>query len=202
MSIRRPAQCSTPGLPETVPLQLVEVKELDPPAGEGAIHSRLLTTHPVTRVAEAQQIVAWYRQRWCIEEYFRVLKKSGIDLEGAMVEGTHALINLVAMAAVAGVAVMQLVEGRAAGPERRASEVITPEDLTFAVALNPTLEGRTAKQKNPPEQASLAWLAWIVGRLGGWSGYHRYGPAGPKTIACGCDRFKTMSQGSALKQNV
>ena len=49
-----------------------------------AIHWRLLTTHVVTTVAEAHQIVAWYCQRWRIEEYFRVLKRSGIDLEEAM----------------------------------------------------------------------------------------------------------------------
>ncbi len=146
VEICRPGHCSTPGLPKTVTLQLVEVEELDPPPGEAAIHWRLLTTHAVTSVAEAHRIVAWYRQRWRIEEYFRVLKKSGIDLEAAMIEGRHALLNLVAMAAVAGVAVMQLVEGRDAGPERRASEVVASDELAFARALNPTLEGSTDKQ--------------------------------------------------------
>lgn len=202
VEIRRPQQCSTAGLPETVSLQLVEVEERDPPPGAEAIHWRLLTSHAVTSVAEARQIVAWYRQRWRIEEYFRTLKRSGIDLEAAMIEGSHALLNLVAMAAVAGVAVMQLVEGRDAGPERRASEVVAPNELAFARALNPTLEGKTEKQKNPHQQGSLAWLSWIVARLGGWSGYQRYGPAGPKTIAYGWDRFKTMSQGWSLRKNV
>ena len=202
VQICRPRHCSTPAMPETVTLQLVEVEELAPPPGEAAIHWRLLTTHPVTSVAKAHQIVAWYRQRWRIEEYFRVLKRSGIDLEAAMVEGSHALLNLVAMAAVAGVAVMQLVEGRDAGPERRASEVIAPHEHAFAAALNQTLEGRTDKQKNPHQQGSLAWLSWIVARLGGWSGYQRYGPAGPKTIACGWEQFKTMSQGWSLRKNV
>jgi len=202
VQICRPQHCSTPGLPRSVTLQLVEVEELDPPPGEAAIHWRLLTTHPVTSVAQAHQIVAWYRQRWRIEEYFRVLKRSGIDLEAARVESAHALLNLVAMAAVAGVAVMQLVEGRDAGPERRAGEVIDPHELEFARALNPTLEGKTEKQKNPHQEGSLAWLAWIVARLGGWSGYQRYGPAGPKTIAYGWDQFKTMSQGWSLRKNV
>ena len=59
---------------------------------------------------------------------------------------------------------------------RRASEVIAPQVLDFAVALNSTLEGKTDKQKNPHQEASLDWFAWIVTRLGGWSGYQRYGP--------------------------
>lgn len=202
VEVCRPLHCTTPGMPETLSLRLVEVEEIAPPPGAVAIHWRLLTTHPVASLAEARQIVAWYRQRWRIEEYFRVLKRSGIDLEGAMVEGAHALLNLVAMAAVAGVAVMQLVEGRDAGPERRAGEVIEAREMEFARVLNPTLEGKTEKQKNPHQDGSLAWLAWIVARLGGWSGYQRYGPAGPKTMASGWDRFKTMSQGWSLGRNV
>ena len=65
-----------------------------------------------------------------------------------------------------------------------------PARADFAVTLNGTLEGKTDKQKNPYQKASLAW---IVARLGGWSGYQRYRPAGPKTIAYGWNQFKTMS---------
>ena len=54
----------------------------------------------------------------------------------------------------------------------------TPHELNFAVALNSTLEGKTDKQKNSHQEASLAWF---VVRLGGWSGYQRYRPAGPKS---------------------
>ncbi len=132
----RPGNCTTPGLPETVRLNLVEVVEIDPPADQEPIHWRLLTTHAVASKKAASKkaawrIVGWYRMRWRIEEYFRVLKRSG--LESAKVEGGHALLNLIAMAAVAGVAVMQLVEGRDAGrdagPERRATEVIAQRRL-------------------------------------------------------------------------
>ena len=41
---------------------------------------------------------------------------------------------------------------------RRASEVIAPHELDFAVALNSTLEGKTDKQKNSHQEASLAWF--------------------------------------------
>jgi hypothetical protein len=95
------------------------------------------------------------------------------------------------LVAVAGIAVLQLVEGRAAGSERRASEVIAPHELDFAVALNSTLEGKTDKQKNPHQEPSLAWT---VARLGGWSRYQRYRPADPKTIAYECNQFKTMTK--------
>jgi hypothetical protein len=50
--------------------------------------------------------------------------------------------------------------------------------------LNTTLEGRTAKLRNPHDPSLLAWYAWIVARLGGRSGYtsRGYKPPGPKTM--------------------
>ncbi len=80
--------------------------------------------------------------------------------------------------------------------------ILNGDQLEFARALSCTLEGRTDKQKNPHPEGSLAWLAWITARLGGWSGYQRYGPAGPKTMAYGWERFKNMSQGWRLSKNV
>src|SRR5262249_28018798 len=67
VKIRRPGNCSDPAASPRLVLRLVEVRELDP-AVEEPIHWRLLTTHEVTTVAQALQIVAWYRQRWHIEQ--------------------------------------------------------------------------------------------------------------------------------------
>lgn len=202
VEIAKPKSCKTRDMPKTVTLRMVEVAEVGTPAGQEPVLWRLLTTAPVTSVEQAMAVVALYQQRWRIEEYNRTLKKSGIDLEGAMVEGVHALQNLVAMGAVAGVAVMQLVEGRDAGAERPAAEVIDATEEAFAACLCPTLEGKTAKQKNPAKPGSLAWIAWIVARLGGWSGYTTYGAAGPKTMAHGWQKFKAMAQGWQLRKVV
>lgn len=202
VTIKKPAKCRTKGIPKTVTLRLVDIREIDAPADVEPVHWRLLTTLAVDTVEEAFGIVEAYRQRWRIEEYFRILKRSGMDLESARIEGVHALLNLAAMGAVAGVPVMQLVEGRDAGPERRASALIEPDALIFAATLCATLEGKTQKQKNPHEAGSLAWLAWTVARLGGWSGYERYGPAGPKTMADGWRSFSTMLHGWTLRKDV
>jgi len=202
VTIRKPEDCLPKDVPATLMLRLVEVAEIGAPEGGEPVLWRLLTTVCLKSAEAAWRIVDLYRRRWRIEEYFRVLKRSGLDLEGAQIEGRHALLNLVAMGAVAGVPVMQLVEGRDAGPERQASEVVSPDMLLFAAALGATLEGNTAKQRNPHAPHSLAWLAWIVARLGGWSGYQRYGPAGPKTMAAGWQRFIMMQQGWSLRRDV
>jgi hypothetical protein len=191
VTIKKPANCLAKDVPKTITLRLVEVAEINAPPDVEPVHWRLLTTRAVESTVDAWAVVEDY--------HFRVLKRSGMNLEAAQLEGAHALHNLVAIGAVAGVPVMQLVEGRDAGPLRRG---ISPDMLIFATALCATLEGKTAKQKNPHERCSLAWLAWIVARLGGWSGYQRYGPAGPKTMAAGWDKFIMMQQGWDLRKNV
>ena len=61
------------------------------------------------------------------------------------------------------------------------------EVIDAAEAIGPTLEGCTARQKNPHRPRSLAWLSWIVARLGGWNCYYK--PPGPKTIRAGWDKL-------------
>ena len=63
VSLKRPANSSDNGQPETVSLWVVDVQEIDPPEGVERVHWRLLTTHTVTTLEQARQIVAWYRMR-------------------------------------------------------------------------------------------------------------------------------------------
>lgn len=92
-------------------------------------------------------------------------------------------------------AVMQLVEGRDAGPERRASEVIDATEEAFAACLCPTLEGKTAKQKNPNETGSLAWISWIPDR-GPGPPASAAGAATPPTAPPAPKRWPTAGTGS------
>jgi hypothetical protein len=78
VEVRRPNNPGVKGLAKTVTLNLVEVVELNPPAGVEPVHWRLLTTHEVTDVAAAWRIVDWYRRRWVIEQMFRLMKTHGL----------------------------------------------------------------------------------------------------------------------------
>ena len=90
VAITKPKNCRTENMPATIPLQLVEVEEIDAPRGQEPVHWRLLTTAAVVSVEQAMATVQLYQKRWKIEDYNRACKKSGIDLEGAMVEGVDA----------------------------------------------------------------------------------------------------------------
>ena len=198
VTIKRPGNCSDPEASHQLALRLVEVKELDP-IGEGPIHWRLLTTHAVTTVAQALQIVAWYRERWHIEQLFRTSKSQGLDVESSQVEAAEALFKLAAVAMIAATRIMQLVLARDGTVDRPATDVVPKEQLPMLEALQRNLEGKTAKQKNRHAVHSIAWLSWIIARLGGWTGYASERPPGPITMRRGWHRFEQMAQGWTLR---
>jgi hypothetical protein len=198
VTIKRPGNCSDPAAARQLTLRLVEVRELDAIVEE-PIHWRLLTTHAVTTVAQALQIVAWYRERWHIEQLFRTSKSQGLDIESSQVEAAEALFNLAAIAMIAATKIMQLVLARDGTVDRPATDIVTEDQLPMLETLQSSLEGKTAKQKNPHPKHSIAWLAWIIARLGGWTGYASERAPGPITMRRGWNRFEQMAQGWRLR---
>ena len=197
--LRRPDKTGLEGLPESVALSYVEVVELKPPKDARPVHWRLLTTHPVETIDMAWQIVDWYRQRWHIEQLFRVMKQQGLQVEASQVDTADRLIKLIAIAAKAACLTMQLVQARDGKDTRPASLILAPSQIETLEALNPRLEGATAKQKNPHPEYSLAWASWIIARLGGWDGYPSSRPPGPITFKNGIEHFRAIATGWELR---
>lgn len=194
--LRRPRHGADPALPPTVALTLVDVRETSAPATGKPVHWRLLTTHPVETCAQARRIVELYRQRWAIEEYFRLLKTAGFDIEAADIGEPQAMINLVAAAAVAAVTVKQLVHARDGTTGQLLGDAFEPQDQPILEAVSAKLEGNTERQRNPHPKGSLAFAAWVIARLGGWTGY--YGKPGPKVMRIGIAEFRAIKYGLSL----
>jgi hypothetical protein len=201
MTLRQPRRGADPRDPKEVTINAIEVREIDPPSANDLVHWRLLTTHPVASLADAMRIVELYRRRWALEQLFRTLKSQAIDIEASLLEDGSALERLAAAALVAATMVMQLVHARGeAGWTLPAARVFSPSHVAALRALTPTLEGKTAKQKNPHRPDSLAWAAWHIARLGGWTGYASERPPGPITFSRGLQRFNAIAEGFALAQ--
>jgi hypothetical protein len=195
--LRRPLHGADPTLPETLAVTLVEVRETAPPAdGSKPIHWRLLTTHTVADVAQAQRVVSLYRLRWIIEEFFSTLKTAGFDIEAADISEPRAMINLVAAATIAAVTIKQLVQARDGITDQRLTDAFEPDDQPILEAVSARLEGKTERQRNPHPKGSLAFAAWVIARLGGWTGY--YGKPGPKVMRFGLVEFYAIKYGTTL----
>ena len=161
---------------------VVDVAEVEAPEATQPLHWRLLTTHAVTTLAEAGQIVAWYRMRWTIEQVFRTLKSAALQVEQSQVVEARRFMKLAVVALIAAVRIVQIVLGRDGHTGQGMADAIDPASEPVLRAINRRVEGKSEKLKNPHAPASLAWLAWIVARLGGWSGYTSsgYKPPDPR----------------------
>ncbi len=180
-------------LPASVELTLVEAREIDPPPGETALHWRLLTSHTVASLEDAQRIIGFYRQRWVIEQVFRVMKTRGFDIEAVPIRENAPLKNLGCATLIAAIQIQQMLHDRDGQASRPMTDVFEQADQPVIEAIGKTLEGRTARQKNPHPSGSLAHASWICARLGGWTGY--YGKPGPIVLIRGHVRLQTMLEG-------
>lgn len=198
VGLARPRNGQRAGLPPSVALNLVDIREINPPAGEVAVHWRLLTTHTVTSAAQAFAVAELYRRRWAIEQLFRTLKTQGFDIEDLRIEAPAPRNRLVTASLIAAVTIQQLVHARdgVPGPLRPLSDAFAADDLPLIEACCAELEGKTQRQKNPHPKGSLAYAAWVCARLGGWTGY--YGKPGPVVMLRGWLQFQAMKRGVAL----
>jgi DDE family transposase len=186
-------------LPQSLSLTLVDVREVEPQAGTEPLHWRLLTTHPVTTAEEAWRIVEWYKRRWLIEQFFRILKTQGFRLEDSQIGTAERLLKLVAIAAKAAVITLQLVQARDGRDHQPARIAFDAEEVATLAAFNRNLEAQSKRLRNPHPPDSLAWAAWIIGRLGGWDGYPSSKPPGPITMKHGLEYFHAAAAGWSLK---
>ena len=198
-TIKRPKNLREDGLPEGVTLRWVEAVERAAPEGVEPLHWLLLTTHEVSSLAQAWQIVAWYKQRWVIEQFFRVMKTQGLKIEDSQLQSAQRLEKLIAIAAKAAIIVIQLVQARNGQDAQPASLVFTPDEIGTLAALEKRFKGKTRLQTNPHPKNSLAWAAWIIAKLGGWNGYASSKPPGPITFYNGLAYFRACADGWALR---
>lgn len=198
--VLRAQACRDPEAPSEVALWAVEVEEHPETVAEGAepVHWRLLTTHPVASFADAQRIVAWYRQRWHVEQLFRLMKTDGFALETSELEQGASLFRLTHLVLGAALDVLRLMLAERGEGSQPLAHVFDEAERACLEALGRGLEGRTAKQQNPHAPGTLGWAGWIVARLGGWKGYASQRRAGPIVYHRGLTRFRSLFEGWSL----
>lgn len=197
VEIKRPDKLNAHDYPQSIRAYAVEAIEISPPTGQKPIHWRLLTTHRVTCLEQALQVIKWYTWRWRIEQLFATLKTAGLNLEATQLETTVAIQKLTVLALSVALRILQLIIGRD-NPQLNADLAFSNEQQQCLLNLTPQLEGKTMKQRNPYPCKSLPWATWIIARLGGYKGYDSQKPPGIKTLARGLNQFESLFYGWKL----
>jgi hypothetical protein len=184
--LRRPGQKKggpSIKLPD-VTVNVVLVREENPPDGEPAIEWLLVTSLPVTMLSEIETVVDYYRCRWLIEQYFKVLK-SGCEVEKLQLETTDRLMAAVAVYLIVAWRVLYLVRLGRECPEMTCEAVLMPEEWQSV--------WRVVKEKDPPKKApSLGVMIPLIAQLGGYIPRPN-DPPGPKTMWIGLQRTRDFA---------
>jgi hypothetical protein len=122
----RPRECSPfvrrCGIRE-IPMRVVEVREIHPPAEVQPLRWVLLTSHEVKTFGHAWIVIGYYERRPIIEEYHKGLK-TGCRVEERQYRASNRLEAVTGMLSILAVRLLQLRTLARTDPERPAEEVV------------------------------------------------------------------------------
>lgn len=116
-------------------LWVVRVWEPLPPPGVEPIEWLLVTSVPVLTVEDAWERVRWYRCRWLVEEFHKVLK-SGCRFEDRRMHTVTALQNLLALLTPISMRLLRLRQLAQLSPDLPATQVVTEEVVQVVTLLD------------------------------------------------------------------
>jgi hypothetical protein len=164
----------------SVQVWAVYAKEAKPPKGEDPIEWLLLTSVPVENFAGACTVVQWYRARWEIELFFRVLKQ-GCQIERLRLETDHRLLNALAIYLIIAWRIHTVTMMGRTYPEASCEGVFEPREWQAIY----TMQYHSPPPAQPPPLRdtvrALAQLGGFLARTGDgepgiksiWQGYQR-----------------------------
>jgi len=184
-----------------VEVSIIEVRESrhEGYSKEPPLIWRLISTKRIETREQALVEVENYEQRWRIEEYFKLLKSDGYNMEGTELEKGTSIRKLSLILMKTSIKVLQLKAARSGQGKMQVKEIFNEEEIACLDQLNEELSGDTEKQKNPHDSNHLSWASWIIARLGGWKEFYTdKRPPGNKTFIWGLEKFEAVMIGYHL----
>lgn len=159
---------------------VVYVQEVDGPGDGTDVEWWLLTSLPVESVKEIERVISYYRARWTIEVYFRVLK-TGCRVEEIQLETCARVKACLAFYQIIAWRVLSLTHLHRECPELSCEAVFTDYQWQSVWSV-------TTGDPLPSEVPSLAEFIPLLASLGGYNNRAKERPPGPQTIWIGVRR--------------
>ncbi len=169
-----------------VTMQVVWLYESDPPEGIERLEWMLLTNLSVKSAADAIQIGEWYRLRWQIECYHRILK-SGCKVEECRLETYERLKKYLRLKSIIAIRLFWLTWINRTNPEASSEEVLEEHEWK---ALYYFLR----KEKPPIKPPSVKETVRMIAKLGGFLGRKNDGEPGMTYIWRGWEKLTLIAE--------
>ncbi|MBU6313365.1 MAG: IS4 family transposase [Actinomycetales bacterium] len=105
---------------------VVELIEIEPPAGAEPVQWVLLTSEEITSVEQARRVIDHYSQRWAVEEYHKALK-TGCRVESRQYETAARLERVTGLLSIVAVQLLRMRYLSQHAPNRPAIEAVPAE---------------------------------------------------------------------------
>jgi hypothetical protein len=169
-----------------VVINVVLVREIDPPADDVPVEWLLLTTLPIDNADQVRQIVQYYAVRFMIEVLFRVLK-SGCRVEERRFEHIDRLLPCVAVYLIVAWRTLMVCRLGRSSPDLDCEAVFEPAEWKSVWMV-------VKRERPPATPPKLGVMIRLVAQLGGYVNHPgRHDPPGPQTVWLGLQRTRDLA---------
>jgi hypothetical protein len=166
---------------------VLRVWEPQPPTGTEPLEWLLVTTVPVQNAPDAWERVKWYKWRWLLEEFHKVLK-TGCRIEERFLQTIEAQWRLLAVLTPMAMRLLWLRQTAQLTPDTPATEVVSEEIVHLVTLLD----------KRPGVALTAKQLWRTIARFGGYLDRKSDPPPGWQTLWQGWMYVQTVLEGVHL----
>lgn len=168
-----------------IEVNVVLVREIDPPAGEEPVEWVLLTSLPIDSDEDVRNIIRHYCTRWMIEIFFRTLK-SGCRIEQRRFETMHRMLNCLGVYLIVAWRTLFVCRMGRSCPDISCEAVFDEAEWKSVYQF--------VKHEPPPEEPPrLQAMVRLVAQLGGYVNKKREDEPGPQTVWLGIARMNDLA---------
>jgi hypothetical protein len=179
--VQLPARQGQPALSVTA----IVAREEQPPPGVKAIEWRLLTNREAATLEQVVELIGWYRCRWLVEIFFRILK-SGCRVEALQLATLERLERALVIYLIVAWRILQLVTWGRDCPQLPCEVMFDAEEWRAAWIV----AHRAPPPTTPP---ALGEMVRLIAGFGGFLGRKGDGPPGPKALWTGMQRVREFA---------
>ncbi|AYO14903.1 IS4 family transposase [Vibrio owensii] len=157
----------------------------------------LLTSEPINNVEDAMRIIGYYERRWLIEDFHKVWKSEGTDVESLRLQSKDNLERLSVIYAFVATRLLALRFIKEVDELTKEScEKVLGQKAWKLLWLK--LESKTL----PKEVPDMGWAYKNLAKLGGWKDTKRTGRASIKVLWEGWFKLQTILEGYELAMSL
>ena len=168
-----------------VTVNVVLVREIDPPDNDVPIEWILLTSLPIDDAESVRRVIESYCVRWMIEIVFRTLK-SGCRVEDRRFEHVDRFLPCLAVYLIVTWRTLYVCHMARAVPQSTCEVIFEPSEWKAVFQV-------VRRQPPPAEPPSLSEMVAMVAQLGGYVNRKRPDPPGPQTVWLGLQRVHDIA---------